>query len=183
MNQISDYKKELIDAIAERLDSVFDNLEESGREPRNLGDIAVLADRVVAGIPRSSPINLELGPFYTTASLTRWLGVTRQYVHELVRQRRILSLTTADRHKVYPSFQFGGKGAVLPHMPELVAIFENQLEPATQAMWLVTPNGDLGGETPAKWLRHGRPSKAVIASARKYVSKVDGDDPTVAASA
>ncbi|QNE48660.1 hypothetical protein F1C58_16515 (plasmid) [Glaciihabitans sp. INWT7] len=170
------FKTELLSAIDEKLELVVARMGREHRDISELGDVGVLADRVIASIPRVSSSNLELGPFYTTASLNKWLEVTRQYVYELSRQRRILVLETSDRVKVYPAFQFGLRGALLPHLPAVLKILDEQLEPTTQAMWLITPQTDLDGLTPARWLRAGRDGKAVLASARRYMAKFDGDD-------
>jgi hypothetical protein len=164
----AEYKRELLRAIEARVDAIFDTMESSGRDAETLGDVSIVADRLVASIPKVSAINTELGPFYTTASLSKWLGVKRQYVHILVRQNRVASLNTADGHRIYPSFQFGTKGALLPHMPELLKILEENLEKPTRIIWLVTPQLELGGATPAEWLRAECPFETVRALAANY---------------
>lgn len=164
----AEYKSDLLAAIEIRVDAIFATMESNGRSVETLGDVGVLADRVVASIPKVSAINDELGPFYTTASLTKWLGVKRQYVHDLVRQNRVASLITADGHKIYPSFQFGTKGALLPHLPDLLGILEDNVEKPTRIIWLVTPQVELNGATPAEWLRAERPFATVRALAVNF---------------
>jgi hypothetical protein len=138
------------------------------------GDTDLTALRMVASIPQMDPFNDRLGPFYTTASLTKWLGVSRQYVHEITKQRRLLVLTTADGFNVYPSFQFNLRGSALPHLPALISALETHLEPWTQAMWLITKSDELDGLTPASWLMGGGSVDAAVSAAEGYKDLLNG---------
>jgi hypothetical protein len=139
------------------------------------GDRTAMAARSVAAIPEFDPINVQIGPFYTSSSLTAWLGTSRQYMHELVRQKRILVLTTADNFKVYPAFQFTDKGAPLPYMAEFICILSRALEPWTQAIWFQTQTDMLDGKTPDAWLRAGRPWETALSAAVGYVEVLTGE--------
>lgn len=170
----TEYERALTVAVLGRLNTVIAELRESGLDERSLGEPVQLAERMVASIPRVDPFNLELGPFYTTSSLTKWLEVSRQYIHELTRQRRILALSTADNFKVYPSFQFSLKGAMMPHLADVLTVLEQHLEPWTQAMWFVTEKEELHGRTPAQWLMGGGEAAPVVQSAREHMELFAG---------
>lgn len=170
MNSTRAYEKDLTEALLTRLSGVFERLAAFDKDPESLGEVSVIADRMVASIPQSNSLNLELGPFYTTSALTKWLGVTRQYVFELTKQKRILALTTADRHRVYPAFQFGIRGATLPGLPKAITALSPIVEPRTIGMWLVTGQPELDGLTPAAWLQDERPTKAVEICAKRYTA-------------
>jgi hypothetical protein len=165
---------ELMTELSSRIERLVLSLTAAGHDAYTLGAPADLADHMVASIPRSDPLNLEIGPFYTTASLTRWMGVSRQYVLELVKQRRILSLTTADNHKVYPSRQFGLRGAPMLHMADILAILDPFIDPWTEAMWLVTPSEALGDRTPIEHLAENRGHEAVLLAAHQSVQIFGG---------
>ena len=177
MYSTASYETVVLAHVSGQLEQVFEQMRDFGREPESLGDPALLAERMVASIPRASTLNLELGPFYTTSSLTKWLGVSRQYVHELGRQKRILSLVTADQHRVYPAFQFGLKGALLPELATITRILEVSLEPRMIGMWLVTEKPALDGTAPAEWLKTNDDPNAVVRLAEHYAEVVVGESP------
>jgi hypothetical protein len=162
-------------ALSERLDEMIDRLGAAGRDSDSLGEVAAIADQMVAAIPRTSPHNLQLGPYYTTKSLALWLGVSRQYILEVTKQRRYISTTTADGHRVYPSFQFGAKGAPIRELPRILTILDRHLTPATSALWLASPNYELGGMTPAAWILASRDVETVIVIAERYMELFDGE--------
>jgi hypothetical protein len=168
------FSDELIAELSSRIDRLVLSVAAAGHDAYTLGTPADLADHMVASIPRSDPLNLEIGPFYTTASLTRWMGVSRQYVLELVKQRRILSLTTADKHKVYPSRQFGIRGAPMLHMADILAILDPYIDPWTEAMWLMTPSEALGDRTPIEHLAQNRGHEAVLLAAHQSIQIFGG---------
>lgn len=178
MYRDSAFHSALMEALSERLDDMIDRLGTSGRDANSLGDAAEIADRMVAAIPWTSPHNLQLGPYYTTKSLATWLGVSRQYILEVTKQRRFISMTTADGHRVYPSFQFGTKGASIRELPRILAILERHLSPATSALWLASANDDLNAMTPAAWILAGRDEKVVIVLAERYMELFAGEPRT-----
>jgi hypothetical protein len=171
----TDFERELIDAVTCRIRMLTADVREAGVDERALGDVEEIADRMIASIPRAHPLNLELGPFYTSMSLSKWMGVTKQYLHELVRQRRILALTTADNHKVYPSFQFGLSGSPLSGLAAVLGVLDRELEPWTEAMWLVTRNAALKNATPVDWLKDGGDLAVVVLSANQSLQVFAGN--------
>ena len=164
---LSEFQDTLHAELRVLIDAAF-SMANASENALHLGNPKLLAERMVSSIPRTSATNLECGPFYTTQSLTRWLGVTRQYVHELVRQRRIIGVYTADHHKMYPAFQFGKRGATLPGLSEILHVLDDVLEPRAITMWFVTPQPELKNTSPAEWLRSGHDVAPVLESADMY---------------
>ena len=155
------------------MDEVIDRLGSAGRNAADLGSAIAVADRMVAAVPIASPFNLEIGPYYTTSNLAKFTGRSKQSVLEAAKQKKILWLTTADGHRVYPSFQFGPKGAQLAALPELIAILDKHLSSSTIALWLVTEHPSLNA-TPAEWLLSQKPTGPVKDAAAAYMSQFEG---------
>ena len=155
------------------MDEVIDRLDTAGHDTARLGSAVAVADRMVAAIPMASPFDLEFGPYYTTANLAKFIGRSKQSILETAKQNKIIWFTTADGHRVYPSFQFGPKGALLADLPALTAILSKHLSAATIALWLVTEHHSLGG-TPAEWMLSQKPTGPVMDLAAAYMSQFEG---------
>ena len=174
LSSATPFEQELITAVIGRILSLTSDVRNSGLDEDTLGEPTDIAARMIAAIPRSDPFNLELGPFYTALTLAKWKGVTRQYIHELTKQRRILVLTTADNRKVYPSYQFGIKGATLPHLADILDVLSENADPWAQAMWFVTRSAALNNRTPADHLKRGGDGAAAILAARQSMTIFEG---------
>ena len=176
MDHSTQFEAEFRRQVDLNLDAVFDRVKLVNADVKKWGDPRLLADQVTSAIPYIDPNNIDAGPFYTTSSLTKWLKVTRQYVFELTRQRRIISLTTNEGHRIYPAFQFGTKGSLIPDLPAVVRELDFYVEPATLALWFVTPQLMLGGMTPIEWLHAGKDHMQVVRTARMYVHRLTNTD-------
>lgn len=67
------------------------------------------------------------------------------------RQRRILAVDWAGQ-LLFPAFQFDNQGRPLPVMERLLAILTPANSEWAIAIWLITPNGWLGGRRPVELL-------------------------------
>lgn len=104
----------------------------------------------------------RVGPFFDDAGLLASFGMTGPEVDDLVRLREVLRVKTADGEQLYPSFQFGAKGALLPRLTEVLGGLDPALQdPWGDAVWLNAPARELGGLTPAQALRTDRVADAV----------------------
>lgn len=85
----------------------------------------------------------------------RLTGRTRQAVERQRRDGRLLSLR-AGRQWRYPVWQFDldGPGGLLPGLSSVIDKLE--MSPSAAALWLRSPHGGLGGESPAAALRRRR---------------------------
>ena len=149
------YEASVLRAVAaglhERLDAVFS----AGQDQAQLGDPADLASRMLSAVPTAHPWDEHIGPFYDTAGLTKWLGVTKQALADRVRRHRLLAVTTAEGRVLYPVRQFEGR-RLLAGLPDVLAAFRNaSVDGWAIAVWATTPAQSLRGDTPLGWLRRG----------------------------
>lgn len=155
-DQVSSHLQE---ALASRLRSQPDLAEQNPIE---------VADRLVASLPRRHEFD-QLGPFYDTAGLSKWWGVSRQALMARVKSGSLLGCQTQDGDWVYPVWQMFDDGQLVPHMADVVKILRRSAKsPWTVATWLRTPVDDeLHGLDAATWLRDGRDPEPVIAEANR----------------
>jgi hypothetical protein len=73
---------------------------------------------------------------------------------------------------VYPAFQFGARGELLPHLPDVVDLLEPVMKnPLSLARWLNTPAERFDGKSAASALRAGRIDE-VVAAARQVAASL-----------
>lgn len=115
-------------------------------------------------------LDLDIGPFFNTATLSAWLGVHRPTIYRLKRQRVILAITTSDRLLAFPAFQFSHARDALPALPEVLALLDPaDQDPVGSALWLNAPARTFNGATPAELLRQGD-QEAVLVVARQIAA-------------
>ena len=93
-----------------------------------------------------SPVSSVIGPFYTTNSLTAVRGVSREAIRQAAGKGDILRLWTSDSQPVYPAFQFGPHGELLPGLRLVLEVLARGHEDAwLWAQWLngAEPASDL----------------------------------------
>lgn len=125
-----------------------------------------IAARMLAAIPHSSTWDAAAGPFYDTAGLVRWLDVSRQRIHQLAKHGDILSVLTGDgKSTLYPAWQFGPQGELLPGLKQVVDVLKPALASSwTIASWLNADTED--SDSPASLLRAGE-LDSVLSEARE----------------
>jgi hypothetical protein len=91
------------------------------------------------------------------ATVRAGLGVSRQRLHQLVREGRLVAVPGGERRALrYPAWQFGGDGRPLPELERMIAAARvAELDPATLHLLMTEPHDRLGGRTPADWLAGG----------------------------
>ncbi|MCJ1715486.1 hypothetical protein [Curtobacterium sp. VKM Ac-2922] len=157
-------------AVAALLAAIQDRLR-GGRYDDALaavGDVGVLADRMVAALPAvKHEADALIGPFYDASSLASWRGVTRQAISKASTKGDLLGLKIGDGSRIFPSFQFGPSGAPLPHLRQVLALLDpDRIDPWGSALWLNTVADEFGGTTAAQALRAGR-HDVVLRAARR----------------
>ena len=111
-----------------------------------------------------------VGPFYQTADLVAWKDVTQQAISKQARERRLLSLTSKSGTVVYPAWQFGPNGELLPGLAEILNLIDQDgRDQLGAALWLNRPAAPFDGQTPAEMLRAGRRAE-VLTIARQIAS-------------
>lgn len=138
--------------------------------PEAFGDPEVIADAMVAALPLGHPFDEAAGPFYDTAGLARWLGISRQAIHQRAARHAILGCPLADDTAVYPAWQFLDNGATLPGLTTVLTALAGGGDPWMAALWLGAPNDALDGATPADWLSDGGDTAPVLEAARRVAS-------------
>ena len=143
----------------------------AGRDPAAYGSPTELAERMLAAVPTVNVWDAQLGPFYDTAGLTRYLGVSKQALADRVKRRRMLAMTTSDGKVVYPVLQFAGRD-LLSGLPDVLAVFRDvPVDGWTLASWLVSPSPNLDGMSVVEWLRAGREVAAAQAVAQTTAAR------------
>lgn len=157
----------VVSAMARRLQSVSD--EDLARiDPQQI------AERAAALIPIPHPY-AQLGPFYPTSAVVKWLGLTRQALDQRVRARKMLGCPTSDGgQRVYPVWQFTDGGQVIPQLAEVLdALHEGIDDPWTWATWLAAPvPGRFDGMPAHRWLAEGRDAEPVLIEARRTAGRL-----------
>ena len=156
-----------VDALAEavhaRVEERAAELAAQGRR-LDLGDVEGLADRMIAALPTVHPLDQPLGPFYDTAGLVAWLGISRQALFDRVRRGTVLACRTADGHLVYPSLQFGRNGAVRPGVQDAVGAFVRKgADGWSIGAWLTTSSPVFDGHSAVDYLVVHRSSPTAVA--------------------
>jgi hypothetical protein len=157
----------VVSAVSRRLESVSED-DLAGIDPQQV------AERAAALIPTPHPF-AQLGPFYPTSSVTKWLGITRQALDQRVRARKLLGCPTADGgQRVYPVWQFTEDGHCIPHLAAVLdALYLGIDDPWTWATWLAAPvPGRFNGVPAYRWLAQGHDAEPVLAEARRTAARL-----------
>jgi len=159
---------EITDRVRHGLEERLTQLVEHGHSLAEIGAPAELAERMLAAVPAPSRWDDLLGPFYTTAEVSRLLGgCSRQALADRRERRTILALKTADGVLVYPIFQFDEHNQVIAGLAETLQILRGaEVDDWTLAGWLMASSRALSGRSPVDWLREGRDPAPILALAR-----------------
>lgn len=131
---------------------------------------AWMVEAMLDALPTKHPFD-DLGPFYDTAGLLRWLKVSRQAVSKKIQRRAILALTTGNGARVYPAWQFTPDGQPLAGLPEVLDELLSATDPWTAAVWLTTPVERLGGRTAIEVLRASQVDPRPAGEARELAAE------------
>ncbi len=133
-------------------------------------DIGKLAESMLRVVPRRQSSNIadKAGPFFDTAGLVAWLGVSRQALDNRVRHRGLLACLSSDNVRLYPTWQFLHDGTTVPGLRDVLrALNTGTRDSWTWALWMAGENPDLDGRTARDWLVDGGDPEPVIASAQR----------------
>lgn len=111
--------------------------------------------------------NETIGPFYDTAGLEKWLGTSRQRLHQRVQSGQLLAVKAGNGSLYYPAWQFTGTGNVVPGLPEIIAGLGSR-SALNKALWLRSPRAEFGDRAAIDVLAHGNPAdvRAIVSEAR-----------------
>lgn len=161
------YADDVADALRR---AVRNRLMHAGSAIKQLGDPEQLAQQWASMLPLApSPMEDLTGPFYDTAGLRSWLGITRQALDSRARNGTLLALTTGEGQRVYPAWQWRNDRTTIPHLAEVLQpLLAAARDTWIVALWMTAPvdHGD-GREIAAwKWLDEGNDPEPVVSEAR-----------------
>jgi hypothetical protein len=109
----------------------------------------------------------SLGPFYDEVGAARAARLSPAQLERTVQAGDVLELRTSDGARLYPVFQFGPHGELLPHVGLVTAILRPICDDLWDAaLWLRTPTHRFSGRSAADLLRDGD-AVPVFAAARR----------------
>jgi hypothetical protein len=165
MNTLVEQERKLMDLLARRVHQTFADARAAGVPAEVFGDVESIARSMAAALPTSHVYDQLVGPFYDTAGLTRWWGVSRQAVNKAVAVGSVIACRLDDGQWVYPTWQFTDAGTVHPHLIALWRRLRVAADPWTCAIWLRSPQSELGDRSAADWIGDGHPLDTVMAQA------------------
>lgn len=171
MMDLAAFERQLMRSVGQKVHDQLRKASEAQLDPEAFGDPEDVADAMVAALPLGHVFDEITGPFYDTSGLTRWLGISRQALHQKVARHAILACPLDDGGVVYPTWQFLNSGATIPSLAGVLAtLAEGNDDPWMIALWMRAPSEHLDGDRPSEWLRQGRDPQQVIAMARQVAS-------------
>ncbi|MEU5840981.1 hypothetical protein [Rhodococcus sp. NPDC047139] len=165
MNTLAEQERRLMDLLTRRVHKTFADARAAGIPADVFDDVESIADSMAAALPTSGAYDRLVGPFYDTAGLTRWWGVSRQAVNKAVAADTVIACRLADGQWVYPTWQFTASGTAHPHLITLWKTLRAAADPWTCAVWLRSPQTALGDRSAADWITDGHPLDTALALA------------------
>lgn len=171
MTSLASFEQKIMQSVSRKVHDRLRRAAEAQVDAAAFGDPDEIADAMVAALPLGHVFDEISGPFYDTSGLTRWLGITRQALHQKVARYAILACPLEDGGVVYPTWQFLDNGATVPSLGRVLSVLaEGTDDPWMIALWMRAPNEQLRGERPSDWLRAGRDPQRVIVAAREVAA-------------
>lgn len=171
MTDLTVLERQIMRSVSQKVHDRLRKAAEAQLSPEAFGDPEAIAEAMVAALPLGHVFDELSGPFYDTSGLARWLGVSRQAVHQRSARHAILACPLADGGVVYPVWQFLDGGATIPSLGEVLTTLAEGTDDAWMvALWMRAPSDELDGNCPSEWLCKGRDADRVIAMAHEVAS-------------
>ncbi|OBI56028.1 XRE family transcriptional regulator [Mycobacterium sp. E787] len=171
MTDLAVLEREIMRSVSRKVHDRLRKAAAAEVSPEAFGDAEAIAEAMVAALPLGHVFDEVSGPFYDTAGLARWLGVSRQALHQKIARHALLACPLADGGVVYPVWQFLESGATIPSLGEVLTTLAQGTDDAwMMALWMRAPSDQLDGERPSEWLREGCDPERVIAMAREVAA-------------
>ena len=91
MTDLASFERQIMRLVGLRVHDRLRRASEAQLGPEAFGDPEQIADAMVAALPLGHVFDEISGPFYDTAGLSRWLGISRQALHQKVARHAILA--------------------------------------------------------------------------------------------
>ncbi|MCH9736516.1 MAG: DNA-packaging protein [Actinomycetia bacterium] len=171
MTDVDAFEREVMRSLSGKLHERLRRAGDGNVDVAVFGDPEQIAEAMAAVLPLGHVYDEVSGPFYDTAGLTRWLGISRQALHQKAGRRAILACPLAEGGSVYPAWQFLSSGATISHLADVLAALAAGTDDSWMiALWMRAPNHDLDGDRPSDWLRRGGDPQQVVAAARRVAA-------------
>ncbi|ORI18336.1 hypothetical protein [Rhodococcus sp. 1168] len=121
---------------------------------------------MTSALPTSHIYDQLVGPFYDTAGLTKWCGVSRQTIAKAASTGTVIACQLDGGGWVYSTWQFTESGTVHPDLLALWSTLRMSGDPWTCAAWLRSPQAGLDDRSAVRWVEEGRPVEDVLELAR-----------------
>jgi len=174
MTDIADFERRVMRVLGPKLREL---LQRASAANINLEDLfgapEQVAEKMAASLPTSHNFDDISGPFYDTAGLAKWLGISRQAVHQKVAKHTLLACPLADGGgNVYPDWQFLPNGATIPALADVLRVLADGTDdPWMIALWMQAPSNLLDGNNASDWLRKGGDPQRVMTLARDIAAR------------
>ncbi len=171
MTDLATFEREIMRSVGRKVHDRLRKAAEAQVSAEVFGDPEAIADAMVAALPLGHHFDEISGPFYDTAGLARWLGISRQAVHQKSTRLALLACPLADGGVVYPVWQFLDNGATIPALGAVLAtLAEGSDDTWMMALWMRAASDQLDGACPSDWLRKGGDAQQVITLAREVAT-------------
>jgi hypothetical protein len=168
MTDVGAFERQVMSSLSGKLHERLRKASDANIDVATFGDPEQIAEAMAAVLPLGHVYDEVTGPFYDTTGLTRWLGITRQALHQKVGRHAVLACPLAEGGSVYPAWQFLPSGATIPRLSEVLTALAAGTDDAWMvALWMRALNDHLDGDRPSDWLRRGRDPQPVLAAARQ----------------
>lgn len=111
MTDLAAFERRVMRSVGQKVHERLRKAAQAQLDPEMFGDPEEIADAMVAALPLGHVFDEISGPFYDSSGLTRWLGISRQALHQKVARLVILACPLDDGGVVYPTWQFLDSGA------------------------------------------------------------------------
>lgn len=144
----------------------------SGKRPYpKMGETKAVSPGNVRQLRPRKPVHDGWGPFYNLAGTAELLGVSPSDAEKRGEARELLMVNTEDGELLFPVWQFTGRH-LHRRVDRALAVFRDlRGSPWLVVQWATAPNPQLGGATPAEWMRGKQPLEPVLEDARAYAAR------------
>lgn len=115
----------------------------------------------------------RLGGTWGTSEVMTVLGVSKQRISTLVKQRRLIALPRGGRVD-FPAWQFAGTDSedrLCLARAHLALVEEGGIDPWSAASWFLAGHPELDDRDPVAWLRGGGDPEPVLRAARRDAAR------------
>lgn len=180
MSTLTEQERKLLDLLTRLVHESFEETRAAGVPAEVFDDVEGIARSMTSALPTGHIYDQLVGPFYDTTGLTGWWGVSRQAIGKALATGTVIACQLDGGGWVYPTWQFDDSGTVYPALIAVWATLRWAADPWNCAVWLRSPQSDLGDSSAVDWIADGRPLEAVLELAQRWAGGDEIENRTVA---